>query len=87
MNTSGEQINPKFLCIHPKHYADEPTMGKIELNDPHYRPVPDKLGSRFLLKEQIKRLMQELQKERKRSARWKKVAIKFYAISQAWIGD
>ena len=25
--------------------------------------------------------------ERKRSARWKKVARKYYAISQAWIGD
>ena len=40
MNITDQPLDPKFLRIHPKHYADEPTMGNIELNDPNYRENP-----------------------------------------------
>ena len=140
MNISDQPLDSRYLRIHPKHYADEPTMGNIEFTDPHYRenPVGEKIGGKgkrdkahneriaelIRENEELKKLLNIesenhyechlyadsaraitsgksieqdiaelsgmatlLDTERKRSARWKKVAQKYYAISQAWIGD
>ena len=53
-------------------------VGKIEFNDPTFRPAEDKLGGRNQMREKIAELIRELEKERKRSARWKRIAKAYY---------
>ena len=77
-NTSEQPLDPRFLRKHPRSYTEEPMVGKIEFNDPTFRPAEDKLGGRNQMREKIAELIRELEKERKRSSRWKAKAKEQY---------
>ena len=62
MNISEQPLDPNFLRIHPRGYTDE----------------PEKIGGRGVMREKIAELIRELEKERKRSARWKAKAKEQY---------
>ena len=61
MNISEQPLDTNFLRIHPRGYTEEPI-------------AEDKLGGRNQMREKIAELIRELEKERKRSARWKAIA-------------
>lgn len=60
-NISEQPLDPNSLRKHPRSYTEEPI-------------AEDKLGGRNQMREKIAELIRELEKERKRSARWKACA-------------
>lgn len=71
MNISEQPLDPNFLRIHPRGYTEEPI-------------AEDKLGGRNQMREKIAELIRELEKERKRSARWKACAKEYNAYCELY---